>query len=256
MNNSKTIYLDCASTTPVGAQVLDAMRPYFCDNFANPSSLHSQGLRARSAIKDAREKVAQVLDCQADEIVFLSSGTEADNLALKGVAEACGYKGHIITSAIEHAAVLETACYLEKRGVKVSYINVDEFGCVNPKDVMSAIRADTFLVSIMYANNEIGTVQLISEIGKQVQKKGILMHTDAVQAPGLLSLDVNKLNVDMMSLSAHKFYGPKGVGALYVRRGADLAPQIHGAGQEKGLRSSTENVAGIVGCAEALRLAE
>ena len=162
----------------------------------------------------------------------------------------------MIVSKIEHAAVLESAGYLEKRGVDVSYVDVDEYGIVDPQSVIDAIRDDTFLVSVMYANNEIGTIQPIAEIGKHVQKNGIIMHTDAVQAPGLLDLDVRKLHVDMMSLSAHKFYGPKGVGALYVRRGVDLIAQIHGGGQEKGLRSSTENVVGIVGFAEALRLAD
>jgi len=252
----KTIYLDYAATTPVDAQVLDVMGPYFNEEYANPSSLHSLGLRAKSALDDAREKVASVLNCQKDEIIFTSSGTEADNLALKGMAEVYDYKGHIIVSAIEHAAVLETARYLEKIGVDITYVDVDEYGSVNPKDVMSVVRDNTFLVSIMYANNEIGTIQPISEIGKHLQKKGILMHTDAVQAPGLLCLDVNKLHVDMMSLSAHKFYGPKGVGALYVRRGVEIVPQMHGGGQERKLRSATENVAGIVGFAEALCLSD
>lgn len=245
MKSNKTIYLDYAATTLVAS-----------DEFANPSSLHEQGLEAKSAIKDAREKVASVLQCSSNEIVFTCSGTESDNLALKGVAEAKDFKGHIIVSKIEHAAVLETAKYLESRGVEVSYIDVDEHGRVNPNDVIGAIRNDTFLVSIMYANNEIGTIQPIAEIGKQVQKKGIIMHTDAVQAPGLLDLDVRKLHVDMMSLSAHKFYGPKGIAALYVRRGVDVAPQIHGGAQERGLRASTENVPAIVGFAEALCLSD
>jgi len=256
LNKETRIYLDYAATTPVDSSVLHAMKPYFDAEYGNPSSLHEQGLDAKKAIKDAREKVAQVLNCQADEIIFTSSGTESDNLALKGIAQASDFKGHIITSAIEHAAILETAHYLEKRGVDVTYVKVDKYGRVDPKNVIDAIQDDTFLVSIMYANNEIGTIQDISEIGKQVQKKNILMHTDAVQAPGLLSLNVAKLHIDMMSLSAHKFYGPKGVGALYIRRGVDLVPQMHGGNQDRGMRASTENVPAIIGFAEALCLSE
>jgi len=255
-NKNTQVYLDYASTSPVSEDVLNAMKPYFSEKYGNASSLHSIGQDSNLAIKHAREKVASILNCNAYEIIFTSSGTESDNLALKGIAEANNFKGHIIVSKIEHKAILETATYLEKRGLDITYINVDKKGHVNPKDVINAIRSDTFLVSIMYANNEIGTIQNISSIGNQVQKKGILMHTDAVQAPGLLDLNIEKLHVDMMSLSAHKFYGPKGVGALYVRPGIQIAPQILGGSQERGMRASTENVAGIVGFSEALCLAD
>jgi cysteine desulfurase len=241
----KNVYLDHAATTLIDS-----------NDFANTSSIHELGYRAKKELKKAREKVAKILNCSSNEIIFTSSGTESNNLALKGVAEAHNFKGHIITSAIEHHSVLEVVHYLEKRGVKITIIDVDKYGMVNPDDVMSAIQKDTFLVSIMYANNEIGTIQSISEIGKLVQKKGILMHTDAVQAPGLLLLNINKLHVDMMSLSAHKFYGPKGVGILYLKKGTKLVTQMHGGGQERGLRSSTENIPGIVGMAKALVLAE
>ena len=234
------------------------MQPYLTTKFGNPSSLHSFGEQARQAIDEARQKVAKVLGCREKEIIFTASGTEADNLALKGIAEAGNFRGHLITSVIEHPAVLETARYLEDRGVKVAYIEVDKFGCVNPQDVLKAVRDDTFLVSVMYANNEIGTIQPIAEIAKSVKRKNkaILIHTDAVQAPGLLPLSVDKLGVDLLSLSAHKFYGPKGAGILYKRQGVNLAPQILGGGQEFGWRSGTENVAGIVGSAMALSKAE
>ncbi len=250
------VYLDHAATTPLDGAVFSAMQPHFSKQFANPSSIHASGHNAKKAVAAERQKIAGVFGCNPDEVVFTSSGTESNNLALVGIADAHGCKGHIITSSIEHASVLEAAERLKKRGVSVTVVGVDEYGRVNPREVKAAIRADTFLVSIMHANNEIGTIQQISEIGNLVQKKGILMHTDAVQSPGLLPLFISKLHVDLLSLSAHKFYGPKGVGILYVKRGTRVAPQMRGGGQERSLRSSTENVPGIVGAAVALVRAE
>ncbi|MEK7189021.1 MAG: cysteine desulfurase family protein [Patescibacteria group bacterium] len=256
MPSLNRIYLDHAATTPLDRAVFFAMRPYTSREFANPSSIHASGHVAKKAVMLARRKVAAVFGCNPDEIVFTSGGTESNNLALLGAAEAHGFKGHIITSAIEHASVLEAVAYLKERGVSVTEVGVDAYGRVNPEDVRAAIKGDTFLVSIMYANNEIGAIQDISKIGSLIRKKGILMHTDAVQAPGLKPLNVNKLHVDLLSISAHKFYGPKGIGVLYVRRGTSIAPQTYGGGQEAGLRSGTENVPGIVGAAAALEFAE
>jgi cysteine desulfurase len=252
MNNKEIIYLDHAATTPVSLDVFARIEPYYIDQFGNASSIHESGYIVKKALAEARKQVSDILGCGPNEIIFTGSGTESNNLALKGVAEAHNYKGHIITSAIEHHSVLETVHYLEKRGLRATIVDVDNTGIVNPNNVEKAIREDTFLVSIMCANNEIGSIQPISETGKLVQKKGILMHTDAVQAPGLLSLNINKLHVDLLSLSAHKFYGPKGVGLLYANKGVTLSPQLHGGGQERGARSSTENVPGIVGMASAL----
>ncbi|MBI2637115.1 MAG: cysteine desulfurase [Parcubacteria group bacterium] len=250
------VYLDHAATTPLDRAVFSAMRPYFSKQFANPSSIHARGRDVNTALADAREKVARVLGCNPDEVVFTSGGTESNNLALVGVAAERGFKGHVITSGVEHASVLEVAAHLKARGVSVTAVGVDAYGRVSPRDVLAAIRPDTFLVSIMYANNEIGTIQSIAKIGSFVQKQRILMHTDAVQAPGLLPLTVNKLHVDLMSLSAHKFYGPKGAGILYVKRGTHVSPQMRGGGQERTLRPGTENVPGIIGTAEALVRAE
>lgn len=251
-----SVYLDHAAATPLDKEVFLAMKPYFSDKFGNPSSIHQSGILALRAVKGAREKAAAVLGCRPGEIIFTSGGTEADNLALTGAAEARGREGHIIINAIEHHAILSVAEHLKERGVAVTIIKVDKYGLVNPKDIVAAIRKDTFLVSIMYANNEIGTIEPVAAIGKEARKRGIIMHTDAVQAPGLLPIMVDKLHVDLMSLSAHKFYGPKGVGILYCRRGVALVTQIRGGGQEFGLRSGTENVAGIVGMAQALSRAE
>ncbi|NLM41488.1 MAG: cysteine desulfurase NifS [Firmicutes bacterium] len=253
----KRIYMDHAATTPVRPEVLEAMLPYFSSEFGNPSSVYSWGRAARKALDSARDQVAALLGASAGEIIFTSGGSEGANLAIKGVAWADQNRGkHIITSAIEHHAVLDTVLWLEKQGFEVTILPVDEYGLVSPAQVEQALRPDTILVSIMHANNEVGTIQPISEIGAIVRKHGAKFHTDAVQTAGVLDLNVDALNVDLLSISAHKFYGPKGVGALYVRKGVRLNPLIHGGGQEKRRRAGTENVAGIVGLAKAFALAQ
>ena len=253
----KRIYMDHAATTPVRPEVWEAMLPYFSTEFGNPSSVYSWGRSARKALDSARDKVAALLGASASEIVFTSGGSEGANLAIKGVAWADQNKGkHIITSAIEHHAVLDTVLWLETQGFEVTILPVDEYGLVDPAQVEAALRPDTILVSIMHANNEVGTIQPISEIGALVRARGVRFHTDAVQTAGALDLNVDALNVDLLSISAHKFYGPKGVGALYVRKGVRLHPLIHGGGQEKRRRAGTENVAGIVGLAKAFELAQ
>lgn len=253
----KRIYLDYAATTPVRPEVLQAMLPYFTVTFGNPSSIHSLGQEAKGAVEEARTKVAKLIGAQSDEIVFTSGGTEADNLAIKGIALANRDRGnHIITSQIEHHAVLEPCHWLEKQGFSVTYLRVDSHGMVSPDDVKRALTSRTILVSIMHANNEIGTIEPIAEIAKITREAGVYLHTDAVQTVGHIPTNVNDLGVDLLSLSAHKLYGPKGVGALYIRKGTRIGPIIHGGGQEKNRRSGTENVPGIVGLGEAAELAQ
>lgn len=253
---NKIIYLDHAATTPVKAEVLEAMMPYFSSKFGNASSIYSIGRDSKKAVEEAREKVAKALGAMPREIFFTGSGSEADNWAIKGVAYANKDKGnHIITTAIEHHAVLHTCQYLESDGFEVTYLPVDENGLVSPEQVRAAIKPNTILITIMFANNEIGTIQPIAEIGKIAKEKNVIFHTDAVQAVGNIPINVNELNVDLLSLSAHKFYGPKGVGALYIRKGVKITNFLHGGAQERGRRASTENVAGIVGLGKAIELA-
>ena len=249
-------YLDHAATTPMRPEILDVMRTYFLERFGNPSSLHTYGLEARKAIEDAREQIAHSIGATPPEIVFTSGGTESDNMALRGVLRnGSGESDHIITSAIEHPAVLETCKFLEKLGHKVTYVSVDVDGRINPSEVEEAIQDNTRLISIMHANNEIGSIQPIAEVGAIAASHGIYVHTDAVQSVGKIPVDVATLNVDMLSISSHKIYGPKGVGCLYIRKGTKLKPLIFGGGHERGLRSGTENVPGIVGFGEAMRMA-
>ncbi len=250
------IYLDHAATTPMRPEVLEAMRPYFLERFGNPSSLHAPGLEARKAIEGARELVARLIGATPQEIVFTSGGTESDNMALRGVLhDSCDQHDHVITSVIEHPAVLETCQFIEKLGHEVTYVPVDGEGRVDPADVERAIKDNSRLISIMHANNEIGSIQPLAEIGAIAAAHNVYMHTDAVQSVGKIPVDVNALNVDMLSLSAHKIYGPKGVGCLYVRRGTPLRPLVFGGGHERGMRSGTENVPGIVGLSKAMRSA-
>ncbi|NYZ79085.1 cysteine desulfurase NifS [Candidatus Micrarchaeota archaeon] len=243
----KKIYLDHSATSPLDREVFEEMKPYFSLKFGNASSLHSFGREAYEAVERGRERVAKVLNCKPNEVFFTSGGTEADNWALKGVALASKGKKHIITSSIEHHAVLHTCQYLEKNGYEVTYLPVDGYGFVKPEDVEDAVRKDTFIISVMHANNEIGTIEPIEEIGRIAREKGVYFHSDGVQSFCKIPTDVNKLNVDMFSISAHKFYGPKGIGALYIREGTTLEPLLHGGGHERGMRSGTENVPGIVG---------
>jgi cysteine desulfurase len=251
----KRVYLDYAATTPCDLEVIKAMQPYFFDKFGNPSSIHSFGQEAKKAIEDAREIVDSFLGAKPEEIVFTCGGTESNNSAIKGVAYALSKKGnHIITSDIEHHAVSEPAKFLEKFGFKVTFVKVDKYGLIDPADIKKAITDKTILILVMHANNEIGTIEPISEIGKIAKGKGVYFHTDAVQTVGHIPVNVDELNVDLLSLSAHKFYGPKGVGALYIRKGTRLERFLHGGGQERNRRGSTHNTPGIVGLAKALEL--
>ncbi len=253
---NRIIYLDHAATTYVKPEVFEAMKPYFTEHFGNASSIYSLGRESKKAVEEAREKVAKALKAEAREIYFTGSGSEADNWAVKGVAAANRKKGnHIITSAIEHPAIMNACKYLEGQGFEVTYLPVDSDGSVSLEDLKKAIKDTTILISIMFANNEIGTIQPIQEIGALAREKGILFHTDAVQAVGNVDIDVNKLNIDLLSLSGHKFYGPKGVGALYVKKGVKITSFIHGGAQERGKRASTENLPGIIGLGKAIELA-
>ena len=244
------IYLDHAATTAMDHEVVQAMMPYFTQASGNASSLHSFGREAKHALDSARQTIADALNAQTDEIIFTSGGTESNNFALKGIG-----KGHIITSSIEHPSILKTCRYLNDHGCDVTYLPVDADGMVDPGDVESAINSDTKLISVMHANNEIGTIQPISEIGAIAKDHGILFHTDAVQSFGKTEIDVRNMNIDLLSVSSHKIYGPKGVGALYIRKGVKIKPLMHGGGHEMGMRASTENIPGIVGFAKAASLA-
>ena len=258
----KLIYMDHSATTPMREEVLQAMLPYFSNSYGNPSSIYTLAQEARKAVDESRETVARILGARISEIVFTSGGTESDNSALKGTALALKRLGtHIITSSIEHHAVLYTCHQLEEFGFDVTYLPVDQYGLIDPKDVIGAITDQTILISLMLANNEIGTIQPISEIAKSVKQESlkrnqtIVIHTDAVQAAGLMNVNVRELGVDLLSLSAHKLYGPKGAGVLFIKRGTPFEPQLMGGGQERQRRSGTENVPGIVGMAKALDLA-
>ncbi|QBD82481.1 cysteine desulfurase NifS [Ktedonosporobacter rubrisoli] len=252
----RIIYLDHAATTALDRRVLEAMMPYLTTEYGNASSIYTLGRHAMQAIDGAREQVADMLNCRPTEIAFVGCGSESDNLAIKGMAFASKNKGnHLITSSIEHHAVLHTCQYLERFGFKTTYLPVDEYGSIDPDAVGRAITDQTVLVSIMFANNEVGTIEPIAEIGRICRAKKVPLHVDAVQAGGAIPIDVIALNVDMLSISAHKFYGPKGVGMLYVRQGMRILPQLQGGSQERGRRAGTENVASIVGAAAALRLA-
>lgn len=249
------IYFDHNSTTPLDPRVLEAMLPYLKETFGNASSVHSFGQFAKAGLEQSRETIADLLNCRPDEIYFTSGGTESDNTALKGVADALAHKGkHIITSAVEHHAVLETCEYLEKHGYDITYLGVDRMGYVDPDDMQAALRDDTILVSIMLGNNETGTLQDIKRLAEIAHAKGVYFHTDAVQALGKVKVDVKDLGVDLAAGSAHKFYGPKGVGILYAKAGTRFTQYAHGGAHERGKRAGTENVAGVVGMAKALEL--
>lgn len=257
MSSLKRVYLDYSATTPVREEVLEAMLPYFSNIFGNPSSIHMYGQKARKGVEDARMRVAKIIDADPKEVYFTSGGTEADNFAVKGLAYAQRSKGnHIVVSSIEHHAVLKCCRYLEKEGYQVTYLPVDGHGLIDPESAKDALRAETILVSIMLANNEVGTIQPIAEIGKITRERGVPLHTDAVQAVGKIPVKVDDLNVDLLSISGHKIYGPKGIGALYVRRGIHITPLIHGGHHEMKRRAGTENVAEIVGLVKAMELAE
>jgi cysteine desulfurase len=252
----KRIYMDYAATTPAHPEVVQAMLPYFGEIFGNPSSIHYYGLEARSAVEAARVKVAEFLNAGPEEIVFTSGGTESDNFAIKGVAYANEKRGnHIIISPVEHHAVLEPCHFLEQQGFKVTSLPVDKYGMVDPQDVKKAITPQTILVSVMHASNEVGTIQPLDEIGRITRAAGVYLHTDAVQTFGHIPIDVNRLNVDLLSLAGHKLCGPKGIGALYIRKGACLTAFMQGGGQEDGRRGSTYNVPGIVGLGKAVEIA-
>jgi len=252
----KKIYLDYAATTPTHPEVIKEMFPFFSEVYGNPSSIYQLAQKAKRAVEEAREKVARFLNAKTEEIIFTSGGTEADNMALKGIAFANKKRGnHIVTSKIEHHAVLNTCKWLEKQGFKVTYIPVDRYGVVDFDELRKSLTDKTILVSVMYANNEVGTIEPISEIARITKERGIYFHTDAVQIVGKIPVDVEKLGVDLLSLSAHKLYGPKGVGALYMRKGVRISSLIHGGHHERNKRAGTENVPGIVGLGKACEIA-
>lgn len=249
-------YFDNAATTPVRPEVAKEIVPYFTESYGNPSSIYKIAQKNKNAVEKGREQVANAIGATPNEIYFTAGGSEADNWAIKGIAESYAKKGkHIITSCIEHHAVLHTCEYLETKGYEVTYLPVDEYGMISLEDLRNAIREDTILITIMFANNEIGTIQPISEIGQIAHEHGIIFHTDAVQAVGHVEIDVKAMNIDMLSMSGHKFYGPKGIGALYIKKGIKLNPLIHGGAQERRRRAGTENVPGIVGIGLAAELA-
>jgi len=251
----RQVYMDHAATTPVDPEVLQAMLPYFCEKCGNASSLHADGKEAKDAIEDSRRSVASLIGAKEDEIFFTSGGTESDNLAILGTARKMK-EGRIITSSIEHFAVLQPCRYLEDRGFAVIRTGVDEYGVVDPSDIENNITKDTILITVMHANNEIGTIEDIKEIGKIAHDADVPFHTDAVQSFGKIPIDVKEMNIDMLSISSHKLHGPKGVGAIFIRDGIDIEPLVFGGGHEKGIRSGTENVPGIVGLGKACEIAK
>ena len=248
------IYLDNNATTPIDPAVAEKMSQFIKEHFGNPSSLYPIGRKVKEIITEAREVIAKAIGAVRTEIIFTGSGTEADNLAIRGVLDAFPEKNEIITSAIEHPAVMNTASYLEKKGAKVTYVPTDKYGTVDIDFLKNAITSQTALISVMHANNEVGTIQPIEKISKIAKERGVLIHTDAVQAFGKIDVNVNKLGIDLLSISAHKIYGPKGVGALYIRKGTDIWPLIYGGSQEREMRAGTENTIGIVGFGEAVRV--
>lgn len=253
---NKRIYVDNAATTKLAPEVLEVMTPYLTGAYGNPSAIYTEGREAKAAVDKAREQVAKAIGCEVNEVYFTGSGSESDNWAIRSVAKAMRNRGkHIITTAVEHHAVLHTCQDLEKEGFEVTYLPVDKYGMVSADDVKNAIKNTTILITVMFANNEIGTIMPIKEIGEIAKEKGIVFHTDAVQAVGMVPIDVKELNIDMLSLTGHKFHGPKGSGALYVKKGNKLIPFITGGGQEKSRRAGTENVSGIVGLGKAIELA-
>ncbi len=248
----RTVYLDHAATTPPLPEVVEAMKPYLAERFGNPSALYALGRESRRALEESRGKVASLIGAMPDEIIFTSGGTESDNMALLGVLLAGeGNGGHIVTTAVEHHAILETVRFLERRGYRATVVGVDSTGMVDPDDIRKAIRAETVLVSVMHANNEVGTVEPLRRVADVCREAGVYLHSDTVQTVGNIPVDVDELGVDMLSMSGHKLYGPKGAGAIYVRRGTRVSGIIHGGEQERGMRAGTENIAGIVGLAAA-----
>ena len=253
----RMVYLDHNATTPVHPEVLEAMGPYFSEVYGNASSLHQSGREAKAALENARGSIADIIGCEASEIIFTSGGTESDNFAIKGTAFANRNKGkHIITSSIEHHAVEVSCRFLEKEGFEVTYLPVDSYGFVDPDDLKKAIRPDTVLVTIMYANNETGVIQDLESLISAAKEAGVYFHTDAVQATGKIPYKIDDIGCDMLSVSAHKLYGPKGVGLLYIKSGTKIIPWNEGGGHEKGMRAGTENIAGIIGLAEAIKIAD